>query len=125
MDDKKAKFFRLFIVMIMAAAISSSVVAKKPLIVVAAASAGSVLIYLFGRQPTTMRQDERILLIVGKASRASFVVFGVGASILGAVLAANDKPGSSMYTTGVTISLAVTVLMCLYLAFYAYFNHKY
>lgn len=84
-----------------------------------------IILLLFRRSVKEVTVDERTYSIAYKASRFTFVVFGVGAVTIGATLLALGQAGQpELKPVGFTLAYSICALILVYGIAYRYYNRK-
>jgi uncharacterized membrane protein len=81
---------------------------------------GIILLTLGKRRVEEVIEDERIHQISEKASRKTLQIFGIASALLGLTLITLKE----LTEVGYTLAFSASILVILYLIFYAYYSRK-
>lgn len=125
MSFKSFKLFRLVVVVILGILVAWAAANGNAWIPIPAVIAVIMILLLFRRGVKEVTVDERTYSVAYKASRAAFVVFGVGAVTIGATLLALGKAGQpELKQIGFTLAYSICALVLIYSIAYRYYNKK-
>jgi uncharacterized membrane protein len=126
MNKMSYAFFRILIVIAIGIAVGWSVNAGNAIVPIPAVIIGTGLLYFMRSKVKDVLEDERLNKIREKSSRLTFQIYGIAATVAGAVLLALSKnmyPG--LESIGFTLIYSVCAFLILDCIAYAYFARKY
>ena len=124
MTEKQFKIYQIVTTILLAGVVSSSIVAGNYILPIIAVSIALAFIYTTKKMVKGIIEDERIVKIRQKSSRAAMTIFNIGAALISVVFMALSKTQSQFLVPGQTIAYLVCALMFLDVILYSYYEKK-
>ncbi|MFH0776320.1 MAG: DUF2178 domain-containing protein [Patescibacteria group bacterium] len=124
MQYKKYRVLKVGIVMLLAATVGGFVSQGNFVIPLIAFAVAALIIFLVSRRVDTIRNDERIEKIGGKAARWILAIFAIGGAIASIVLTALAKDNPIYQIPAYIFSGLVWFVLVGHLILFYYFNRK-